>query len=177
MADEKRSSANPKNFDERLVRTRKSMWLHEQESLTIAFLNCDRTSQICDEFTWYTELIMANEINIKDELTDFLLYTTPNGEVKVDVFLHNEDIWLTQEKMAELFWKAKSTINEHLHNIYTEKELVETETMKKFGNPEFAKKPTQYYNLDLIIAVGYRTNSAQATQFRIISPNAGTGKK
>lgn len=110
---------------------------------------------------------MANEINIKDELTDFLLYTTPNGEVKVDVFLHNEDIWLTQEKMAELFWKAKSTINEHLHNIYTEKELVETETMKKFGNPEFAKKPTQYYNLDLIIAVGYRTNSAQATQFRI----------
>ena len=77
------------------------------------------------------------QLTIKDELTDFLLYTAPNGKVKVEVFLHNETVWLTQDQMATLFGKAKSTINEHIKNIYDEQELEESATMKKFGISEF----------------------------------------
>ena len=66
---------------------------------------------------------------------------------------------VTQAQMAELFGKAKSTINEHIKNIYAQEELKESETMIKFGISEFADKPTNYYNLDMIISVGYRVNS------------------
>lgn len=66
---------------------------------------------------------------------------------------------LTQEQMSKLFGKAKSTINEHIKNVYKEGELIEKETMTKFGNSEFADKPTNYYNLDMIISVGYRVKS------------------
>ena len=69
--------------------------------------------------------------------------------------------------MANLFGKAKSTINEHIKNIYAENELEETETMRKFGNSEFSTKPTNYYNIDVIISIGYRVKSKQGTQFRI----------
>lgn len=65
------------------------------------------------------------------------------------------------------FCKAKSTINEHIQNVYAEGELIQDSTMKKFGNSEFSKKPTNYYNLDVIISVGYRVKSQQGTQFRI----------
>ncbi len=108
-----------------------------------------------------------SQLNIKDELTDFLLYTAPNGKVKVEVFLHNETVWLTQDQMATLFGKAKSTINEHIKNIYDEQELEESATMKKFGISEFQQKTPNYYNLDVIISVGYRVKSPQGTQFRI----------
>lgn len=107
------------------------------------------------------------QLTIKDELTDFLLYTAPNGKVKVEVFLHNETVWLTQDQMATLFGKAKSTINEHIKNIYDEQELEESATMKKFGISEFQQKTPNYYNLDVIISVGYRVKSPQGTQFRI----------
>jgi len=66
-----------------------------------------------------------------------------------------------------LFDKSKSTINEHIQNIYQEKELVEEQTMRKFGISEFSTKPTNYYNLDVIISVGYRVKSLRGTQFRI----------
>ena len=108
-----------------------------------------------------------SQLTIKDELTDFLLYTAPNGKVKVEVFLHNETVWLTQDQMATLFGKAKSTINEHIKNIYDEQELEESATMKKFGISEFQQKTPNYYNLDVIISVGYRVKSPQGTQFRI----------
>lgn len=68
--------------------------------------------------------------------------------------------------MSKLFEKAKSTINEHIKNIYKEGELVETETMTKFGNSEFANKSTNYYNLDMIISVGYRVKSKNGVIFR-----------
>ena len=68
--------------------------------------------------------------------------------------------------MSKLFKKAKSTINEHIKNIYKEGELVKTETMTKFGNSEFADKPTNYYNLDMIISVGYRVKSQNGILFR-----------
>ena len=86
--------------------------------------------------------------------------------VKLEVNLKDETVWLTQEQMAKLFEKAKSTINEHIKNIYREGELEELSTMTKFGNSEFADKPTNYYNLDVIISVGYRVKSQNGILFR-----------
>ena len=76
-----------------------------------------------------------------------------NQDVKLEVNMNDETVWLTQEQMAQLFGKAKSTINEHIKNIYKNRELLEIETMIKFGNSEFSDKPTNYYNLDMIISV------------------------
>ena len=106
---------------------------------------------------------MKNEVLEKN---DFLIYETDNT-IKVEVVLQDENIWLTQEQISKLFNKAKSTINEHIKNIYSEKELLEDNTMRKFGNSEFSTKPTNYYNLDMIIAIGYRVKSNRGTQFRI----------
>lgn len=89
-----------------------------------------------------------------------------NQGVKLEVNLKEETVWLTQAQMGELLGKAKSTINEHIKNIYKEGELIENETMTKFGNTEFADKPTNYYNLDMIISVGYRVKSQNGILFR-----------
>ena len=89
-----------------------------------------------------------------------------NQGVKLEVNLKDETVWLTQEQMSKLFEKAKSTINEHIKNIYKDGELIESETMTKFGNSEFADKPTNYYNLDMIISVGYRVKSQNGILFR-----------
>ena len=87
--------------------------------------------------------------------------------IKVDVLFENETVWLTQQQMAVLFGKATSTINEHIKNIYEEGELQEETTTHKFGISEFMRKAPIYYNLDVIISVGYRVKSHQGTQFRI----------
>lgn len=100
------------------------------------------------------------------EKNKFLIYEV-NDTIKVEVVLENENIWLTQEQISKLYNKAKSTINEHIKNIYAEQELKEIETMRKFGNSEFSTKPTNFYNLEMIIAIGYRVKSNQGTQFRI----------
>ena len=84
----------------------------------------------------------------------------------MEVNLKDETVWLTQTQMSKLFGKAKSTINEHIKSIYLDGELEETETMTKFGNSEFAIKPTNYYNLDMIISVGYRVKSKNGIIFR-----------
>ena len=89
-----------------------------------------------------------------------------NQGVKLEVNMKDETVWLTQSQMAELFDKAKSTINEHIKNIYKEGELEESDTMTKFGNSEFTDKPTNYYNLDVILSVGYRVNSKRGIAFR-----------
>lgn len=99
--------------------------------------------------------------------SEIIIYQNPEGNIQVDVRLAEETVWLTQEQMATLFGKAKSTINEHIKNIYEENELEESATMKKFGNSEFQQKAPFYYNLDVIISVGYRVKSPQGTQFRI----------
>ncbi|MGE0269290.1 MAG: RhuM family protein [Candidatus Omnitrophota bacterium] len=96
-----------------------------------------------------------------------IIYKTDDGQTKLRVKIEDETVWLSQDQMAELFDKSKSTINEHIQNIYQEKELSEELTMRKFGNSEFSTKPTNYYNLDVIISVGYRVKSLQGTQFRI----------
>ena len=98
---------------------------------------------------------------------DSVLIYESDDKINVEVTLHNENIWMNQEQISKLFNKAKSTINEHIKNIYAEGELLEKITMKKFGNSEFSKKPTNFYNLDIIIAVGYRVKSNRGTQFRI----------
>ena len=99
--------------------------------------------------------------------SQIIIYQTKDGQTKINVNFRDETVWITQEQMAELFDKAKSTINEHVQNIYKEKELVLGKTMRKFGNSEFSTKPTNYYNLDVIISVGYRVKSLRGTQFRI----------
>ena len=99
--------------------------------------------------------------------SEILIYQNPDGNIKIDVRLQEETVWLTQEQMALLFGKAKSTINEHIQNIYQEGELEKEGTLQKFGISEFQQKAPNYYNLDVIISVGYRVKSAQGTQFRI----------
>ena len=99
--------------------------------------------------------------------SELLIYKNAKGNIKIDVQLEEETVWLTQDQMATLFAKAKSTINEHIKNIYAEKELAEATTIKKFGISEFQQKAPNYYNLDVIISVGYRVRSMAGTQFRI----------
>ena len=109
---------------------------------------------------------MKNNPTAKSE---FLLYKSDNGDVKVDVFLKDETIWLTQKKMAELFDVSIPTINEHLRNIFKTNELEDKSAVRKFLTTASDGKNynTKFYNLDAIIAVGYRVNSKRATQFRI----------
>ena len=100
---------------------------------------------------------------------DFLIYTTPNGKVKIEIFLHNETIWLTQEKISQLFGVDRTVVTKHLKNIFKNNELQEDSVCAKIARTatDGKKYPTKYYNLDAIISVGYRVNSTQATQFRI----------
>ncbi len=108
-------------------------------------------------------------LTTQDETTEFLLYTAPNGGVKVEVVLNNETIWLTQERMAELFGVQRPAITKHLKNIYESGELDEgtTSSILEHVGETGQIYQTRHYNLDAVISVGYRVNSAQATQFRI----------
>jgi hypothetical protein len=110
---------------------------------------------------------MADTKNTGGKRSEIVLYKTEDGQARLDVVFRDETVWLTQDQMSDLFGKAKSTINEHIKNIYQEKELSEKETMRKFGKSEFMAKPTNFYNLDVIISVGYRVKSPRGTQFRI----------
>jgi hypothetical protein len=103
------------------------------------------------------------------ESNQFLLYTAPDGAVKVDVFFKGETAWLTQKALAELFGVQVPAINKHLKNIFDTGELVEASVISILETTAADGKnyQTRYYNLDAIIAVGYRVNSYQATQFRI----------
>lgn len=108
--------------------------------------------------------------------TNFIIYENDDGEVNIDVILKDESIWLTQKSMAELFDKDIKTINRHLINIYEEGELEKISTISKYeivqkeGNRK-VKRGVDFYNLDAIIAVGYRVNSKKATKFRIWATN------
>lgn len=114
-------------------------------------------------------------LTLRDQTTEFLLYTAPNGAIKVAVLLGNETIWLTQKRMAELFDVGVPAISKHLKNIFESGELLEqvvVSVMEKNTEHGAVAGLTQtqqvkYYNLDAVISLGYRVNSAQATQFRI----------
>ena len=101
-----------------------------------------------------------------EQNSKIIIYTAQDGTTKLQVQLEDETVWLTQDQMSMLFGKAKSTINEHIKNVYAEDELSEADTMRKFGNSEFSTKPTNYYNLDVIISIGFRVKSKQGTKFR-----------
>ena len=104
-----------------------------------------------------------------NSFTEFLLYTTPNGKVKVEIFLHNENVWLTQEKIALLFGVQRPAITKHIQNIFESGELVENSVSSILEHTADDNKTykTKFYNLDMILSVGYRVNSSYATQFRI----------
>lgn len=104
---------------------------------------------------------------IQEQKSEIIIYENPDGKIKIDVMLEDETVWLTQDQMSLLFEKAKSTVNEHIQNIFEDGELIENQVRRKFGNSEFSTKPTNFYNLDVIISVGYRVKSKQGTQFRI----------
>lgn len=112
---------------------------------------------------------MNNNLTIKDELTDFLLYKTSNSDIKVETYLHNETLWLPQKRIAELFGVDRTVVTKHLKNIFESEELEESSVSAKIAHTaEDGKKyNTKFYNLDAILSVGYRVNSLQATQFRI----------
>lgn len=97
---------------------------------------------------------------------DIVIFKSEDGSVHVDVVFSGETVWLTIDGMCELFGKARSTINEHILNIYQEGELREEDSIRKIGISDFSTKPTNYYNLDVIISVGYRVKSIRGTQFR-----------
>ena len=99
-------------------------------------------------------------------MSELIFYTTEDGLTNIKVQLDNETVWLTIDQMAELFNKSRSTVNEHILNIYSEGELTEADTMRKIGISDFSTKPTNHYNLDVIISVGYRVKSLRGTQFR-----------
>ncbi len=108
-------------------------------------------------------------LTLRDQTTEFLLYTAPNGAIKVEVLLADETLWLTQKRMAELFGVGVPAVSKHLKNIFESNELDPDSVISILETTaEDGKKyQTQYYNLDAVISVGYRVNSAQATQFRI----------
>lgn len=95
-----------------------------------------------------------------------VIFNTSDNKVSVEVRFENETVWLTIDDMSRLFDKSRSTINEHILNIYAEGELQEDLSKRKIGNSDFSTKPTNYYNLDVIISVGYRVKSLRGTQFR-----------
>jgi hypothetical protein len=98
--------------------------------------------------------------------SNILIYQTDDGNTKIETRLEDETVWLTIDQMAALFQKSRSTINEHILNIYEEQELDNQSSIRKIGNSDFSTKPTNYYNLDVIISVGYRVKSHQGTKFR-----------
>ena len=105
---------------------------------------------------------------IRNSTTEFLIFTSQAGENSIEVRVEDETIWLTQKLIAELFGKGRSTITEHLNNIFAENELEQEAVCRDFRHtgPDGKTYNTKFYNLDAIISVGYRVNSKRATQFR-----------
>ncbi|XCF05184.1 virulence RhuM family protein [Tamlana crocina] len=111
-------------------------------------------------------------IKPSDELSEFILYTAPSGEVRIEIYVQNETVWLTQQKIADLFGVDRTVVTKHLKNIYIEGELEKNATSAKYAQVQKegereVKRNIEFYNLDAIISVGYRVNSTKATQFRI----------
>ena len=107
--------------------------------------------------------------NLIENNNEIIIYTTDDGQVDIEVRLEDENVWLTQNSMAELFNTTKQNISLHIKNIFDEKELNENSVVKEnLTTAKDGKKyKTKFYNLDLIISVGYRVRSVRGTQFRI----------
>ena len=101
-------------------------------------------------------------------MSEIILYTTEDGIIKINVQLENETVWLTQKQLVELYQTAKSTVSEHIKNIYNDEELTPDATVRKIRTVQNeckreVERVLDYYNLDVIIALGYRINSKIAT--------------
>lgn len=118
------------------------------------------------------KIMNKKDLSNYNPTSEFLLYKTPNGDIKVDVLLQNETIWMPQKKIAELFGVNVPAISKHINNIFDSGELQKEATVSileivQNESGREVKRRLEYYNLDAIIAVGYRVNSKRATQFRI----------
>lgn len=114
---------------------------------------------------------VAENTSMEPARGQFLIYQAEDGKLKLDVRLEEETVWLTQKLMAELFQKDIRTINEHIQNVYEEKELLPEATIRKFRivrreGPREVAREIEHYNLEAILAVGYRVRSPRGTQFR-----------
>ena len=104
--------------------------------------------------------------------SEILLYTSPDGQVQLDVRMQDDTLWMTQQMMAELFQTTVPNINVHIKNILQEAELQEEGTIKEIlivrkEGSRNVRRPVNFYNLDMILSVGYRVNTRRGTQFRI----------
>ena len=114
--------------------------------------------------------------NIVDNYGEILIYQTEDGLTKIDVNMQDETVWLSLEQMADLFQRNKSTISRHIKNIFEEGELARESTVAKFATVQNegnrpVERDIDYYNLDVIISVGYRVKSQRGVQFRIWASN------
>ena len=107
--------------------------------------------------------------SINSDLGEIVLYQSEDGQAALDVHLKNETVWLTQAQMVELFQRDKRTVSEHIRNVFKEGELFEEAVVRKSRTTasDGKKYRTNFYNLDIIISVGYRVKSKRGTQFRI----------
>lgn len=114
---------------------------------------------------------MSNNLPVEENKGDIVIYRSENGDTKIDVHFQDETVWLTQAQLCELYQSSKANVSEHIKNIFEEGELEEGSTVRKFrtvqteGDRSVSRKLT-YYNLDMIISLGYRIKSSIATQFR-----------
>jgi len=108
-------------------------------------------------------------IEKREGVTDWIMYNTPNGKVHIEIYVQDETVWLTQQKIADMFGVDRTVITKHLKNIFKENELTKDSVCAIFAHTATDGKTykTQFYNLDAILSVGYRVSSNQATQFRI----------
>ena len=115
-----------------------------------------------------SEVEMSKTLQIRNSTIDFLVFTKQNSQDSIEVRVQDENVWLTQDGIARLFDKGRSTIAEHLQSVFKEGELSETSVCRNFRQTAADGKTynTKFYNLDAIISVGYRVNSIRATQFR-----------
>jgi hypothetical protein len=136
-----------------------------------AVTKCNRLKMVAEDGKIERRKIMKKNKQIvkQNTFTEFLLYTTPNGKVNVEIFLRDENLWLTQDKIAALFGVQRPAITKHLKNIFESGELQENSvsSILELTADDGKKYSTKFYNLDAIISVGYRVNSRQATHFRI----------
>ena len=127
-----------------------------EERQYLCFILCDKV------------IPMSKKLQIHNSTAEFLIFQLESKEEGVEVLYNDETLWLTQDALAMLFDKGRSTIAEHLQNIFQSGELQEDSVCRKFRRTAADGKDyaTKYYNLDAVISVGYRVNSVRATQFR-----------
>ena len=149
-----------------------NMHLSRMACLIIAENADGKKPQVQIAREYFKQAVSSTELSINALSSNILLYKTKQGEARIEVIFNNETFWMSQKRMAELYGVDVRTVNYHLAQIFESGELQESATIRKIGIVQMegdreVNRPQMLYNLDAIIAVGYRVNSYQATQFRI----------